>query len=191
MRMTTGRRAVLALAVVIGGVAAGTVYAQDDLQARSRDVAMEFQNRLRSQLVTALTSGGPLLALPVCKEAAPAIAAEMGARTGAKIWRVSLRTRNPRGEPDAWERATLEQFNARRAAGEDPAGIEAFTRDASGVRYMKAIPMAAQPCALCHGETVAPEVAARIAELYPQDRATGFRPGELRGAVSVSWPGAK
>jgi len=54
---------------------------------------------------------------------------------------------------------------------------------------MKAIPMRAEPCLLCHG---APEPAlkAEIDRLYPQDQATGFRPGELRGAFTVSAPAA-
>jgi cytochrome c553 len=52
-------------------------------------------------------------------------------------------------------------------------------------RYMKAIPMAAQPCAACHGTDVKPDVLAEIEKLYPQDEATGFKPGELRGAFSI------
>jgi hypothetical protein len=181
---------VVALSAVAIGciVAAGSVQAQPDpLLAESRTVSGDYQNKLRAQLVTALDSGGPLLALDVCKGAAPQIGQEVGARTGAKVWRVSLQTRNPQGAPDAWERSVLEQFNARRAAGEDPATIEASTHTDTGFRYMKAIPMA-ELCVQCHGSAVAPDVAAKISTLYPQDRANGFRPGELRGAVSVSWP---
>jgi hypothetical protein len=31
-------------------------------------------------------------------------------------------------------------------------------------------------------------VAAAIAREYPEDHATGFAPGELRGAISIIWP---
>ncbi|RMG95091.1 MAG: DUF3365 domain-containing protein, partial [Candidatus Dadabacteria bacterium] len=34
----------------------------------------------------------------------------------------------------------------------------------------------------------APGLAAKIRELYPEDRATGFRAGELRGAFTLSKP---
>ena len=189
MRMTRiGTLAMLAMAAA-GGLAAAPAPAQtDELTARSRALVAEFQDKLRGQLGSALKSGGPLLALDVCQKAAPAIAQEVGAHAGATIWRTSLKPRNPRGTPDAWERSVLEQFAARRAAGEDAATIEASTRTATGFRYMKAIPMAAEPCGLCHGTNVAPAVAAKIAALYPQDRATGFVPGELRGAVLITWP---
>jgi hypothetical protein len=182
--------AILAAASGSGSLAPLARAQTDDLTAKSRAVAAEYQDKLRSQLMGALKAGGPLLALDVCQKAAPAIAQEVGARAGATVWRTSLKARNPRGTPDAWERLVLEQFDARRAAGEDPTTIEASARTATGFRYMKAIPMA-EPCAQCHGAIVAPEVAAKIAALYPQDRATGFAPGTLRGAVSITWPASR
>jgi hypothetical protein len=52
-------------------------------------------------------------------------------------------------------------------------------------RFMKAI--TTQPlCLTCHGEAISPEVAAKLSELYPDDRATGFREGDLRGAFVVT-----
>jgi hypothetical protein len=53
---------------------------------------------------------------------------------------------------------------------------------------MRAIPTA-PVCTTCHGATVAPDVAAAIAARYPEDRATGFSPGDLRGAFSIAWTG--
>ena len=52
---------------------------------------------------------------------------------------------------------------------------------------MRAIPTEAL-CLTCHGETLAPELAAAIAREYPNDQATGFKLGELRGAFRVVWP---
>ncbi len=76
-----------------GGLAAAPAPAQtDDLTARSRALAGEFQDKLHSQLVSALKAGGPLLALDVGQKAAPAIAQEVGA--GATIWRTSLKARH-------------------------------------------------------------------------------------------------
>ncbi|MDQ8208480.1 DUF3365 domain-containing protein [Coraliomargarita sp. SDUM461003] len=42
-------------------------------------------------------------------------------------------------------------------------------------------------CLACHGDpaSIAPEVAQKIAQLYPADTATGFAVGELRGAFRV------
>jgi len=43
-------------------------------------------------------------------------------------------------------------------------------------------------CATCHGMTLAPPVAEAVAARYPEDDATGFGVGELRGAFLIDWP---
>ncbi|MBE9562745.1 MAG: DUF3365 domain-containing protein, partial [Proteobacteria bacterium] len=53
------------------------------------------------------------------------------------------------------------------------------------MRYMKAIPTG-KPCTVCHGETIPPKVQAKITELYPEDKAVGFKVGDLRGAFSIT-----
>jgi predicted Zn-dependent protease len=86
----------------------------------------------------------------------------------------------------------LRNFEASAAAGEDPNKIEfSAVVDQQGqrtYRYMKAIPTAEKPCLACHGKTLAPQVAARLKELYPDDRATGYAAGEIRGAFTLSRP---
>ena len=54
-------------------------------------------------------------------------------------------------------------------------------------RYMKAIPTA-ELCVVCHGSDIDPYVDARIRELYPDDQARGFKPGDIRGAFTLSKP---
>jgi hypothetical protein len=52
---------------------------------------------------------------------------------------------------------------------------------------MKAIPT--KPlCLTCHAEAIAPEVETKINQLYPADRARGYRVGDLRGAFTLSKP---
>lgn len=174
--------------------AAAMAAAQDDFNARmdaSRALAAEFGQELREQLVAAMKQGGPLSAIEVCNSIAPAIAADQSARHGWRVARTSLRTRNPANAPDAWERAVLEHFDSRLRAGEDPARIElgeVIERDGRAVfRYMKAIPTG-EPCLACHGANIAPEVAAKIDSLYPQDQARGFALGDLRGAFTITQP---
>ena len=50
---------------------------------------------------------------------------------------------------------------------------------------MKAIPIGGL-CLQCHGTAIAPELAEKLSELYPEDKATGYREGDMRGAFVVT-----
>lgn len=155
----------------------------------ARAAAKELGEALKAQLVAALKSGGPVAALSVCNTAAPSIAAAISQQRSMEVARTALKVRNTANTPDAFETRVLEDFAKKIAAGADPATLEysetISENGSSTFRYMKAIPMAAEPCAACHGTDVKPEVKAAVDQLYPQDRATGFKPGELRGAFTI------
>jgi hypothetical protein len=175
-------------------IALGVSPAQADdaeMLAASRQAAGQLLQRLGAELRAELAKGGPDGAVAVCKQIAPDIAGDISRRNGWRVARVSLRTRNPMlGQPDAWEQNVLAEFDRRAAAGEKPDQIEfAQTVDEPQgryYRYMKAIPV--QPlCLTCHGtESVIPEsVSARLTAEYPHDRAVGYAPGQIRGAVTI------
>ena len=182
----------IAMAVALCGATAA--FADEDLAARigaSREAIKSFAGALQEQLVSAMTAGGPTAAIEVCKIAAPDIAAEASDERGWHIGRTSLKLRNPANAPDAWELAVLHGFETRKAAGEDPAGIDHAEFVVRGgqrtFRYMKAI--GTQPvCTMCHGTGITQEVAAALDALYPEDQARGFEVGDIRGAFSIAQP---
>lgn len=156
---------------------------------RSVVIADRFQAALQQQLRAALAQGGPVAAVSVCKEAAPAIAASESAASGAIVRRVALRNRNPQGGVPEDMRVHYDALAAAPLVDGQPASRvwTTGTGEAARVNYLRAIPMQAQPCSTCHGVDVAPAVSDHIRSLYPDDLATGFEPGELRGALLVSW----
>jgi len=144
---------------------------------------------LKIELQAAMKAGGPVKAIEVCNTVAPSIANAQSQESGLTIRRTALKLRNPDNAPDDFERKVLEKFVADIAADKDPkklAYTEAVkTDDGTVLRFMKAIPTG-ELCLKCHGGNVAPEVKAAISKLYPEDQATGFKAGELRGAFSVT-----
>lgn len=158
---------------------------------RSRAMSAELGTALKSELTAALAQSGPSGAIEVCRVRAPEIAARLSRESGAKVSRTALRVRNPANAPDDLQRAVLEQFAADLASGQIEPPLEAAVEINRGGRierrYMRAIPTDAL-CLTCHGTELAPEVRAAIARAYPDDQATGFSAGQLRGAFSVIWP---
>lgn len=166
--------------------------AETDLAA-ARQAVQQFSAELKEALTGAIRDGGPVNGIEVCKLQAPGIAETAATRAGfTRVGRTSLKVRNPDNAPDALERAVLADFEARKAAGADPATLEhaVIVTGADGrheLRYLKAIPTAAV-CLNCHGSALKPEVAAKIDALYPSDAARGFAEGDLRGAFTLRKP---
>lgn len=162
-----------------------------DWIAQSRAMAQALGSELKAELGKAIEKDGPVGAIGVCKTKAPEIAARLSSESGADVGRTALRVRNPANAPDPFEKLLLEQFSSELASGGFELPLQAaFEINRGGMverRYMQALPMDAV-CVTCHGSTLDATVAAAIAREYPEDRATGFAPGELRGAISVIWP---
>lgn len=161
---------------------------------RARAMTKGFATELQSTLLAAIEAGGPAHAIAVCKHDAPQIAAAQ-ASDGWTLSRTALRVRNPANAPMAWQRDVLEAWQAQLEAGavEDVSTLEWFDMKGGAskteLRYMRAIPLGGV-CVGCHGpvEELSAEVRAALAEQYPEDQATGFRVGELRGAFVVTGP---
>jgi hypothetical protein len=159
--------------------------------AESRAMAQALGSELKAELGKAMEEGGPVSAIGVCKSRAPEIAARLSKESGADVRRTALRVRNPANAPDPLEKLLLEQFRVELANGGVVLPLQAaFEINRGGMverRFMQALPMDGV-CLACHGSTLDPKVAAAIAREYPEDHATGFAPGELRGAISIIWP---
>jgi len=184
--------AVLALAITACG--AQTPSPSDiRVEQRSAKVADAFQETLQGELKAAMKQGGPILAASVCSEATPAIAEAQSQESGADVRRVALRNRNPGAQVTADMRPHYDALAKAPLVDGVPATRVWKTRSADGdqINFMRAVPMQEKPCAACHGTDVAPEVANHIRTLYPDDLATGFSPGEMRGAIVISWPASQ
>ncbi|WP_405231895.1 Tll0287-like domain-containing protein [Lentisalinibacter salinarum] len=151
---------------------------------KAQAAAAELGKRLKSRLMESMGSEGPVAAIRVCSEEAPEIAREVSADAGLTVSRTSLKTRNPDNAPDARERAVLELWRNKVDAGTPAAALEPFASDGGAFLWMKPI-LVEPPCLMCHGSDVPEAVADAIAKRYPQDRATGYSAGDLRGAFVV------
>ena len=178
----------VALTVALGVSGTATAADMDALKGEAVGVVKSFGGPLKQALGGAMKDGGPVNAIGVCNEKAPAIAASAAKASGWEVGRTSLKLRNPNNEPDAWEMKVLKQFEERKAAGENPDAIafgEVVEMDGKKqFRFMKAIGTA-DVCLNCHGATVKPEVAAKLDGLYPDDKARGYSKGDIRGAFTL------
>lgn len=161
-----------------------------DLEQRAkkaRELVTALSEKLRAELSQAMKSG-VAGAVPQCQMISPELAPapEQG---GFEVQRTSLKLRNPENAPDEWETGVLNSFQAKAAGGSDPGRLEYFevVTTAEGdklFRYMRGIPVG-EICLSCHGTELKQDVRAELTRYYPEDKATGYKLGELRGAFSL------
>lgn len=160
----------------------------------------ELMGVLKLELKAAMEKGGAVTALEVCKEKASQISTKISKQAGFRIGRTSLKPRNANNTPDEWEKKVLSAFETRKAEGESPKKLEFYqvveNEGQRQLRYMKAIPTRGV-CLECHGSTgshivtedtdyIDEAVQKKLKELYPNDNATDFKVGDLRGAFSIT-----
>ena len=145
---------------------------------------------LKGELQLAMKAGGPVNAMDVCNTKAPEIAKSVSADKNMAVSRVSLKNRNPvMGKANEWQDTVLNEFETRKTGGEkaDALAYANIVKTSDGheeFRFMKAIPTGSL-CLTCHGAELKPEVSAKLNELYPDDKAVGYKEGDLRGAFVV------
>ena len=164
----------------------------DQYKAEAKKITGAFFEELKGELGKSMKAGGTVTAIGACNGVAPMIATKISKNSGWDVARTSLKLRNPKNAPDAWETKVLQQFEERRAKGESPDTLAYAEIVEEGsdkyFRFMKGIvmpPLEKLPCLKCHGENIDPKTAAKLDELYPQDKARGYKVGQVRGAFTL------
>jgi len=156
------------------------------LKAEAITIVKQFGGALKPQLKKALAEGGVKQAIEVCSVKAPEIAKNLTLTTHWQVKRVSLKARNNKNAiPDAWEKMTLAEFDLRQQQGESAKKMAKAEIVGNEFRFMKA-QGSAPLCLICHGTTLSQETKAALKNHYPNDKATGYSLGQIRGAFSLT-----
>lgn len=154
----------------------------------ARRISNELMDTVRGLLLEEIQKGGFTGAVRVCSELAQEMTNRFSTQTGHTVRRVSLRYRNPKNIPDAYETRRLQELDRLNREKRLPEEIFEVVEE-GGVKYFRYLkPLTLAPlCLTCHcpKENIPSEVLAILKEKYPEDRATGFLVGDLRGAISV------
>jgi hypothetical protein len=155
-----------------------------------RATAVDFMKNLKSILIEQIQSNGVLRAVSVCSDTAQVLTNNFGVQRGVYIKRVSLKNRNVNNFPDDFEKKILNKFELLHQNNElnsETEYVEIVTEgDYNYLRYLKPIIIQAE-CLNCHGNQteMMPDVKNLITQNYPDDKAVGYKSGDLRGAVSL------
>lgn len=146
------------------------------VRARAQAAIAPYKGALKGELTAAMADGGAPSAVDVCSTRAPALAAEHS-KAGIRVGRSAKKLRTPADAPPPWLVPVMDDL-AKAPSGSSDARVVRLPGD----RWGYAEPIWIQPpCLACHGESLAPEVDARLRARYPADDARGFKAGDFRG----------
>ncbi len=183
-------RSTIILSVFLGCSFPAVADQLDEYDQEAKEVTGQLLKELGSALKQQMKQGRPASAINTCAELAPEIVNRISIEKGWRVTRVGTRVRNPLlGTPDTWEQNAFAYFS-RRMAGGNELGSMSYSEiveepDGRYYRFMK--PLGVKPvCTVCHGDSS--QVPESLKTKYPHDRATGYKPGDLRGGVSIKRP---
>jgi hypothetical protein len=167
--------------------------AREAAEQKARTATQRLTGTLMGEVQKSIKENGLAGTVTHCANRAQELSTLIGAEEGVEIRRVTEKTRNPLDAPDTYERQILARFADMAARGSiDPntAHVEVQQKDGKEVlRFLKPI-MISKTCLGCHGpsDAIPSDVQDALRAHYPSDLATGYREGDLRGAVSVLVP---
>lgn len=149
---------------------------------RAKEAQKALGKTLIGALSTSVSDKGFAESVSFCHEEAPEIAAEVSEKHEVAIGRTSFKLRNPENAPPEWARPLIEERVDQPRVLRGPDGK---------VGWFAPIRLA-EMCVNCHGtqEQLADGVPEMLSTHYPEDEATGFEPGDLRGWFWVEVPGS-
>ncbi|HLT93250.1 MAG TPA: DUF3365 domain-containing protein [Membranihabitans sp.] len=150
---------------------------------RGDSIALNTQAVLMQNVAKAIQQGGTEYAVEFCNTRALPLTDSVAGHMNVRIQRLSDKNRNPANSIQttldslAWDRIQ---------SGND----KVLEQDEKGdVYYYKPISIAMPTCLKCHGGNaeISESTQAVIAAKYPDDKATGYRQGDLRGMWKIQW----
>ena len=149
-------------------------------EERAKSAKDSLFDQLSTRLLASMSTEGPAKAIEVCSKLAPKIATEVGQQHGVTIGRTGVRLRNTQNVPPLWAEPLLKDLPKQ----------PVFTKLDDGRTGALFPIMLKMQCLTCHGpaDKIAEDIRSELARLYPNDRATGFEEGELRGWFWVEVP---
>jgi hypothetical protein len=178
------RHAVLTTALCI------CLFAQEEIPQKVLDtgekVSKELLKQLGSKLKHKMQTEGILEAANFCNANAMTLTEEVNLHQlkGISAKRTSLKERNPANKAKPEEITVLKQMQALHEKKELPPYI--VTHKEKTYTYYKPLVIKKGLCLQCHGDiNKNEELASFFKKHYPEDHATGYQMGDLRGAIVV------
>lgn len=155
---------------------------------KGKEISKESFKALSGKLKEQLQKGGVVHAVPFCNSEALPITKKLSEKYGVSIKRTSNKIRNQKNNSTTRELEVVEKFITLKENNKELAPIVEVGEN-DKVHFYAPIIMKSN-CLVCHG-TVGQELSVKndsiIKLLYPNDKATNYKEGDVRGIWSITF----
>ncbi len=173
--------------IFIGVMADNSKNVEKEVVEIGQKASKALLKTLVGELKKAMKEGGPLKAVEVCSKKALKLTEEVSKKEGVEIKRTTFKYRNPKNAPDKYEKEALEYFEkSLKEKGELP---KYYVQKVNENEYRYYMPLKIKGiCLTCHGDPahMDKKLVGKINELYPNDKAKGYKLVDFRGVIRVS-----
>lgn len=154
-----------------------------------KSIALATKKTLGKNLQNAMQNGGVENAVTYCNLAALPLVDSLSRSFDAEIRRVTLKPRNPNNDANEIEMKIMEAYDFQH---KDSIALEANVQTLPNNKYLFTKPILVESalCLTCHGMSengLLKETEDFIRSKYPDDKATGYSIGDLRGMWSITF----
>lgn len=142
-----------------------------------------------TKMTEKFAEGGYKAAAKYCSMNAYPLTDSLASQYDVFLKRVSNKNRNPQNVPAGVEEEVLEAFEYSANHNDKLGANVQFVRPGDTILYNKPIRIPSELCLNCHGNSsqISEEVQAVLSEDYPNDKAVGYKVGDLRGMWSLKF----
>lgn len=159
--------------------------AEEQATLKGNQISAALLQKLGSELKTQMQTSGAMGALNFCSQNALTLTEQIAKESKTSIKRASINYRNPVNKANTEETALLNTWSNLVKNGQPLPAQKLVNVSDSTIMYYKPLMINNEACLKCHGN-VEGELAKAIKTAYPEDKATGYKMGDLRGMIAIT-----
>lgn len=164
---------------------AASPLSEDQMVTKGSETSALLLQKLGGELKSQMQTNGAMGALRFCSQNALTLTEQIAKESKTSIKRISINNRNPVNKADKDETDLLNEWDKLVKNGQPLPAQKLVKVSDSTVTYYKPIVINNETCLKCHGN-VEGELAKAIHATYPEDKATGYKMGDLRGMIAIT-----
>lgn len=171
-------------ALFLGTTLLGTSLSETTAREIGENASTALVQKLGSEVKAVMQKEGPVEAVNFCAKNAISLTHHVSKAHGVKMKRVSLQQRNVANRPAPDEIEIMNGWISAMAKAQQPTAV--LAKRSTGFMYYKPLVINNEVCLKCHGvvDSSTP-LGQALKDFYPNDRATGYKMGDLRGMIGV------